>query len=80
MHKSAARLLLIVLALLLAPNSVLLGQGSVSGTITGTVTDASGAVVAGAVVTATSPALLKPKTQVSVSGGVYSLEQLPPGE
>ena len=43
-------------------------------------TDALGAVVEGAVVTVSSPALLQSKTQKSVEGGVYSLESLPPGE
>ena len=58
----------------------LLGQASVSGKITGVVIDAQGAAVQGATVTATGPALLKPKTFKSVNGGVYELEDLPPGE
>ena len=58
----------------------LLGQASVSGKITGVVTDAQGAAIQGATVTATGPALLKPKTFKSVNGGVYELEDLPPGE
>jgi hypothetical protein len=74
------KIALCLLLLLLAPCSILLGQGAVAGSITGVVTDPSGALVQGATVTATSTALLKPKTQVSVAGGVYSLEQLPPGE
>src|SRR5438067_1114441 len=56
------------------------GQGSVAGKITGVVTDPVGAVVPGAVVTVSSPAMLQSKTQKSVEGGVYSLESLPPGE
>jgi hypothetical protein len=55
-------------------------QGSVSGSIKGVVTDASGAVVVGADITVTSKALLKPKMQKSTAGGVYLIEDLPPGE
>jgi hypothetical protein len=60
--------------------ALLFGQAAVSGKITGVVTDSTGAVVPGATVTATSAALLKPKTFKSVAGGVYLLEDLPPGE
>jgi hypothetical protein len=68
-----------VLLLLLIPTGYALGQASVSGSITGVVTDPQGAVITGAVVTVTSPALLTAKTQKSVAGGVYLVEQLPPG-
>jgi hypothetical protein len=68
-----------ILLLLLIPTGYALGQASVSGSITGVVTDPQGAVITGAVVTVTSPALLTAKTQKSVAGGVYLVEQLPPG-
>ena len=58
----------------------MLGQGSVSGSIKGIVTDVQGAVVTGAEITVTGTALLKPKVQKSVEGGAYLIEDLPPGE
>jgi len=76
MRKSMLRILL----LLVIPSASLLGQGSVSGSITGVVADPQGAVISGAVVTVTSPALLSPKSEKSVSGGAYLIESLPPGE
>ncbi len=67
------------LLLILFSPCLLHGQGSVAGRITGIVTDNTGAAVQGAEVTATSSALLKPKVLKSVNGGVYLLEDLPPG-
>jgi Carboxypeptidase regulatory-like domain/TonB dependent receptor len=69
-----------ILLLLLVPASFAVAQSSVSGSITGVVLDPQNAVITGAVVTVNGPALLTPKTQKSISGGVYLLEQLPPGE
>lgn len=60
--------------------SSLLAQGSVSGSITGVVTDPQGAVVPGALITVSSAAMLTPKSEKSVAGGVYLLDSLPPGE
>jgi hypothetical protein len=60
--------------------ALLFGQAAVAGKITGVVTDSTGAVIPGATVTATGSALLKPKVFKSVAGGVYLLEDLPPGE
>src|ERR1700677_1275215 len=68
-----------ILLLLLVPSGYAFSQASVSGSITGVVLDPQGAVITGAVVTVTSPALLTAKTQKSVAGGVYLVEQLPPG-
>jgi hypothetical protein len=73
-------LLLVLLALFTLPTAMLHGQASVSGSIKGVVTDPTGAVVPGAEITVTGSALLKPKTQKSTSGGVYLIEDLPPGE
>ncbi len=70
----------VLLSLLTVSAASLLGQAAVAGKITGIVTDNSGAVVSGAVVTTTSAALLQPKVQKSGTGGVYQLEDLPPGE
>ena len=72
--------LLPILLLLLVPSPFLLAQGSVSGRITGTVTDTQGGVISGAAVTVSSSAMLNPKSQKSVDGGAYLLESLPPGE
>ena len=68
-----------VLLVLLVPTGYALGQAAVSGSITGVVMDPQGAVIAGAVVTVSGPALLTPKTQKSVEGGDYLVNQLPPG-
>lgn len=54
------------------------GQGS-TGTITGTVTDPSGGVVAGATVTATNTGTGTEKKTVTDNSGSYSFVDLPPG-
>ncbi len=79
MQEISLRKIAVYLLLFLVSAVVMYGQGSVTGRITGVVTDNSGAALQGAEVTATSPALLKPKQLKSVSGGVYLLEDLPPG-
>ncbi|MGA1984188.1 MAG: carboxypeptidase regulatory-like domain-containing protein [Acidobacteriaceae bacterium] len=68
------------LFLCLIPSAYLWGQGSVAGSITGVVTDPQGGVIEGAVVTVSSAAMLNPKSEKTVAGGVYLVEQLPPGE
>jgi hypothetical protein len=50
------------------------------GEITGTVTDASGAVIAGAQVTVTNTATQQVRTAISNDTGVYSLPYLAPGD
>src|SRR5262245_44033694 len=56
-----------------------LGQGQVTGTITGTVTDPSGAIIQGARVTATNTATnFKKETQTN-GDGFYRLDLLPVG-
>jgi hypothetical protein len=54
------------------------GQGS-TGTITGTVTDASGAAVVGAAVTAVNAATGIAKKTATDSAGVYRFVEMPPG-
>ncbi len=49
------------------------------GRLTGTVTDAQGAVLPGATVTATSPALIGPRTTVSEADGKFLFPALPTG-
>src|SRR5579864_1837680 len=56
-----------------------LGQGIVTGSISGTVADASGAVVAGAAVNAVQIETNRSFTGVSSAAGVISLPSLPPG-
>ncbi len=57
------------------------GQAGVNtGDIAGTVTDASGAAIAGVSVEASSPALIeKARTTVTDSNGLYKIVNLPPG-
>lgn len=57
---------------------VLLAQSN-RATVTGTVTDASGAIVPGATVSATNTATGVVTTAVSTSDGIYSIENLFPG-
>jgi hypothetical protein len=54
-------------------------QGDNSGSINGTVTDTSGAVLAGVKVTVTSPALIGQETQLTASQGLYRFPSLPIG-
>src|SRR5262245_21998659 len=58
--------------------SLVLGQSD-RGTITGTVTDSSGAAVPGANVTVINTATNANSTAVTTSDGVYSIVALPPG-
>jgi hypothetical protein len=71
---------LILSLFVLLPSASLLGQGSVAGSITGVVADPQGGVITGAVVTVSSPAMLTPKSEKTVEGGVFLIENLPPGE
>jgi len=59
--------------------SLALGQGIVTGSISGTVTDESGAVVAGATVHAVQVETNRAFNAVSSNAGVVSLPSLPPG-
>ena len=65
-------------ALLLLP-SVIMAQSIVTGAINGTVTDPSGAVIAGATVTLTSPATGESLTAESNASGGYSFGLVKPG-
>ena len=58
--------------------SVLFGQAR-RGAISGAVTDASGAIIPGATVTATLPATGSKLTAVTTAGGIYSFVSLAPG-
>jgi outer membrane receptor protein involved in Fe transport len=55
-------------------------QTSTTGSIEGTVADATGAVVPGATVKASSPNLIRAQTAISDSQGRYRFSNLPPGK
>lgn len=55
------------------------GGASSTGTIQGRVADASGGVLPGVTVTATSPAMIGTQTQVSNENGSYRFPAVPPG-
>ena len=75
--KWIAAMLALVLSTALAP--YLMAQSLVSGDLTGTVTDPSGAVVSGATVTAKSEANGSTRTTTTNSNGAYRFSLLPPG-
>ncbi len=54
-------------------------QGPTSGSVNGTITDNTGAMLPGVTVTATGPALMGAQTSVSNEHGQYRLPALPPG-
>jgi hypothetical protein len=70
----------IAAALLVASTAFAQGGGaSVTGTIQGRVTDASGAVLPGVTVTGSSPAMIGTQTQVTNENGAYRFPAVPPG-
>ena len=79
MHRRLTGSIAIVVALLLP--SLAVAQGALArGALTGTVRDASGAVLPGVTVEATSPALIeKSRTALTDSSGVYRIVNLDPG-
>jgi hypothetical protein len=79
LFKAAIVLLVIVVALFIAVGSASAQIGSV-GTINGTVTDPSGAVVPGAKVVATNVATGVETTRQTNDAGLYVITPLPPGE
>src|SRR5215469_3237624 len=70
-------LTLLVIVLLIAPS--LVAQSLVSGDLTGTVTDPSGAVVSGATVTLKSDSTGATRTATTNNSGAYRFSLLPPG-
>ena len=73
-------LLTVALATAIAPGAFAQGGGASStGTIQGRVTDAQGAVLPGATVTATSPSALGAQVVISSETGNYRFPALPPG-
>src|SRR4029077_6277001 len=59
--------------------AVLYAQGVQTGTIRGTVHDEQGLAVPGVTITATSPSLQGPRTQVTDVTGGFTFPNLPPG-
>lgn len=73
------RVTIFVLAITMLSASFVLGQGIVTGSISGTVEDAQGAVVAGASIEATQLETNRVFSTTSSKGGVIQLPSLPPG-
>ena len=70
----------LVLGLLVPYSAAAQGGGASStGTIQGRVADASGAVLPGVTVTATSPSMIGAQTQVTNENGTYRFPAVPPG-
>src|SRR2546423_267711 len=69
----------VAFVLLVAGSVFAFGQTSTPGSITGTVTDPSGAVVAGASVVAKSSATGQELTATTSDDGVFTIPQTPPG-
>jgi hypothetical protein len=68
------------IALLVSATAFAQGGGaSVTGTIQGRVSDASGAVLPGVTVTASSPSMIGLQTQVTTDNGSYRFPAVPPG-
>jgi len=80
-HATRVRLsLLAVLVLLFSAHpAALQAQTAGEGTITGTVTDSTGAVIADAIVTATNAATNVSTSRTTSSAGLYTIAPLPPG-
>jgi hypothetical protein len=74
-----ARRTALILALLTLSTLPSLAQSTASGTITGTVTDPTGAVLPGTTVAATDPATKQKLTVVSNKNGEFVLSDVPPG-
>ena len=70
---------LLALALMVAGGSLLCAQTGGEGTIIGTVTDSTGAVVANAIVTATNTATNISTVRTTSGAGLYTIAPLPPG-
>jgi hypothetical protein len=80
MTKKASFAVGLMLVLLLGAGSVAFAQGTLTGSLQGTVKDAQGLGIPGVTVTATSTALVRGKTStVTDTAGVYRFPSLPPG-
>lgn len=73
------QLFIVTVALLGATTGVAAAQGRAEGSIAGTVTDETKAVLPGVTVTATSPATGLRREAITDEGGTFTLPGLPPG-
>jgi outer membrane receptor protein involved in Fe transport len=73
------KLLGLAVALTLGFAATMFGQGTQTGTLSGTVKDQSGLIIPGVTVTATSPALQGARSTVTDENGIFSIPALPPG-
>jgi hypothetical protein len=69
----------LLLTLMLLSPSLALGQATSSGTIVGTVTDASGAVIPSATIVVTDTSTKATRTTVANKSGQYVIADVPPG-
>jgi len=70
----------VMLVTLLCVVAAASAQVAITGQITGVVTDSSDAVIGGATVEVSGPALMQARSVLTTAGGVYLVAQLPPGE
>jgi len=77
--KHMLHLLFFIVALLVGMSRPTFAQTSATGALTGTVTDPSGAVIAGATITATNVGTGQSRTVASDASGTYKFSLLPPG-
>lgn len=78
-HHRAGTLVVSAIAALLLSIAPASAQGPTSGSINGTVTDNTGAILPGVTVTASSPALLGSQTAITNDQGIYRFPSVPPG-
>jgi Carboxypeptidase regulatory-like domain len=77
--RDAVRAVVVCFFMLVACTSRVSAQSSTTGGLSGTVTDPSGAVIAGATVTATDIATGQSRQATSDASGLYQISQLAPG-
>ena len=75
----STRLWVAVAALSLAVSGIAHAQGNTTGSLTGTLTDASGGVLPGATVTLSGPNVQGTRTDTTDAQGTYNFRNLPPG-
>ena len=75
----STRLWVAVAALVFAVSTVAHAQGTTTGSMTGTLTDASGGVLPGATVTLSGPNIQGTRTDTTDGQGTYRFRNLPPG-
>ena len=71
--------LLLCFAVLFAGAAPVWAQSATTGSLTGTVTDPSGAVISGATIAVDSKSTGQERTSVTDASGVYKFSLLPPG-